>query len=404
MVDDREILQEPLTAPRIGLVVSYLPINNNRSHLYVVGGFIEAIACAYKDFSVMLLIANDDEKLIGQGAKIRAWKQKYTKKNYTAVLTRLMADFLGAEIAKNVTVKVVKNEAAPLRRSLTLIDEFKPDMLFYWGGVYGCSTLRRMTYQRYPIGFGFFNIKNHVDQNADIYITRDVEQQVFGPHDPEKCVFQPLVIKLPEAGHAYPAGYVKKSADEVTITTVISAERLAQTFRTYTKDRLDRLFNVFKQHCNARWLFIGPNTPEEILNIDPRFAELASQDRIEIIKREPYLRAFFQHCDLYVHLPGLVGGAGGVAMARVESVATLCYADSDACGAQLPSAIYRDDDALFSAISFYIEHKEERVELGKDVCEFMTTQCGSEAVSAKLRENIALARKNYLARQSVTPN
>lgn len=403
MVDDREILQEPITAPRIGLVVSYLPIGNNKSHLFVVAGFIEAIAYSYTNFSAMLLIANDDN-FLAKLSSTSDWNKKYTNKNYEASLKKLITEILGLEIAKNVTVKVVDNKSASLHKSKKLIDAYKPNILFYWGGLFRCPVLRRITYRHYPIGLCFFNIKNQVDKFADIYITRDINQKVLGPHDPQKCAYQPLVIKLFEEKHNYPADYVKKSADELIITTVIRGERLAETFKAYTKSRFDYLYNIFNVHKNVRWIFIGPNTPSEVISCDPRFSELVDQNRIEIIKFEEHLRAFFRHCDLYVHLPDIVGGAGGVAMARAESVATLCYIGSDSCDAQLPEAIYRDDKALFSAISFYINNESERLALGKNVREYMTTHCSSEAVSATMRDNIAMAMKNYMARQSSTIN
>jgi len=403
VTDDRELLKGSLAAPRIGLVVSYLPIDNKKSHLFVVAGFIEAIACAYKNFSVMLLIANDDQNLIKQG-RAGTWKRKYTNKNYTAALTKLIIEILGSEIAENVTVKVVNDASARIHKSIKLINGYNPHILFFWGGLYACKVLQRVMYKRYPIGFCFFNIKNPVDENADIYITRNIDQQVTGPHDPTKCVYQPVVFKPRENEYSYPVDYVKKSTDELTITTVISGERLAEAFRSYTKARLDSFFTIFSRHKNVRWVFVGPNTPSKILLCDPRFSQLRDQNRIEIIKKEHQLCAFLRHCDLYVHLPDIVGGGGGVNMARSESVATLCFIGSDACGAQIPEAIYSEDKDFFSAISFYIENQDERIALGKKVREYVITNNSSEAVSAKMRNSISTALANYWARQSFASN
>ncbi len=397
MTDDRELLKEPLATLRVGLVVSFLPIGINKSHLSVVAGFIETIACAYANFSVMLLITNDNNKFIKQGTA------KRRKKIYTANLKKLIIEFLGTKIAENITVKIVDGESsAPNVKSITLIDEYRPDILFFWGGINNCRVLRRMAYKRYPVGFRFFNIKNLVDNNADIYITSQIDQQVRGPHDPTKCVYQPSVVKLYEDEHCYPFDHVKKSSDEFTITTVISGERLAEAVRGYTKERVDSFFHVFNLHKNVRWVFIGPNTPDEVIVIDSRFSELIKQGRIEIINREWHLRAFYRHCDLYVHLPDLVGGGGGVNMARAEGIATLCYTGSDACAAQWPGAIYSDDSSFFSAVSYYITNEPARDELGKTVREYMLANCSPEAVADKLKENISRAIENYNLRVGIT--
>jgi|GEM_PF-5880015 len=372
-------------------VLSYIPIYGkiNRTHLNVVAAFLDTLLTSYPDARALLYIANDDS-LLSASVEFGNWRQKYIDAAYEEKLRGLLAAALSSEVVSRLDIKVEEPGRSLLDCRQALMS-YEPSCAFFWGGIYEARNLRRACYGVVPIAFMFFNVNNRVDTSVDLYLSRYAGQRINGPHDPEKISSQPGAVSIPDVDFSYPAEYVRADEAELVAATVISGDRLQKAFESYSATTFDQLAKLFDEHQNLKWHFIGPGDLDGILDVHGALRELYENGRLIIRRREAHLQAFFRHVDLYVHLPGLAGGGGGVSMARKQAVATICYAGSDACGAQLPAAIYEREDAFFAAISRYLASKEDRIELGIAVRDYMLSNFNAHAVAEALRANIEKA-------------
>lgn len=78
----------------------------------------------------------------------------------------------------------------------------------------------------------------------------------------------------------------------------------------------------------------------------------------------------------------------------------LCYHPSDACIAQLESAIFYNDDDFFKAIDYYIKNKNERINLGLKTKENITKNYSYDSISDNLFNALNEACINFKSKEN----
>jgi len=372
----------------------------SQSHLSVVVGLIKALCFAYPDARIYILVCNPEVVRSNNKEKNIIINRRGLQK-YSGYIKRFSDYLRTALLAHEYHALTLSYNYENLEALVYEINVFKPDITFFWGGIHNCEKLKRVIYGNYPVVFCFFNNKNRVNRLADIYLARVRDQVIYGPHQESKVAYQPFAVYVPDDGFNYPMDHIVRKVNDVILITVISQDRLFLALQGYRKETLDYFFSAFNRNENIRWIFVvGSNgRSSDIAKIDPRFEFLIKNGRIMIHDEwEPHLRALYRLCDLYVHLPGLTGGGGGVSMARAEALATLCFNGSDACNVQWPGAIYHDEKHLFDDIVKLAGDRMARIKLGIKVKEYVLRYHSLDVVSNKLIKNLQQALNNYAMR------
>src|SRR5690606_7505270 len=119
------------------------------------------------------------------------------------------------------------------------------------------------------------------------------------------------------------------SPEEVTIVSVLSGVRMKDIFMRYGPVLRGRIMDILDAP-KARWILVGPEDPRAVIDVDPRFRKLHEAGKLDVVRFDKNLAAFYEHCDLFLHLPLFTGGAGGLFMAVMAGLPALCFSNTDA--------------------------------------------------------------------------
>ena len=277
--------------------------------------------------------------------------------------------------------------------TLDKIDAFNPDCVIRWYGFYASNFTAPVIHKKYPMLGIQFNANNPVDRFSHILLNQGDLKETH-KNDPRwrnhliplevlkrRLTFTRAECDLPENCFA--------------IATTLSGTRLERAILVLTPDKVEQLLSVFERHSNLKWLWIGITDPESLRNHHPELRRLIDTDRIRCIPFSDDLRALYQHCDLYVHLPSMFGGGMGVAMAIVEHRAVLAHAGTDPCNFLAPDTIVEGWDVFLQALDTLILSSPERDRIAQEQKAWLDEKHGLAAVGQEVLGYVSQARQIF---------
>ena len=95
-----------------------------------------------------------------------------------------------------------------------------------------------------------------------------------------------------------------------------------------------------EEHPSAVWLLVAIEDPAAFAEKIASYVPAAVEGRLRLLPVVPDLRAIYEHCQIYVHLPPLGGGNMGIAMAVAEGLAVLAGAGTDGANTLHPDQVF----------------------------------------------------------------
>jgi hypothetical protein len=257
-----------------------------------------------------------------------------------------------------------------------------PDVVISWGGVYEPLLFRRLLYNNFPHIQIQFSIANEEHEFADFFLSEGYPSGFAAKRFPERWRHHREPFEFPPREHAYPREHVKQHPEEFTIVTAITGGRIENAVRRFREEIISSLIKLMEVHPHVAWVCLGVVEPEAILNLDPSLAALAEQGRLRLLPFEWQLQSFYEHCNAYLHLPGVAGGATGVAMAATEGLPVLLVKGCDSENSSPAESVHPNFTAAVATLAGFIEEPESAVAFGRKcqerIREHTRAACGQE--------------------------
>ena len=144
---------------------------------------------------------------------------------------------------------------------------------------------------------------------------------------------------------------------------------MERVVNTYSSEFIGSMLKILEDYENLRWIFVGASNLDFLFNKDDRFKTIYLQGKIDFIPFENDLRALYEHCDIYVHLPLFFGGGMGVALAVAEKLPVIIFGQSDACNFISNEMIFEKEaySLGFLKLRELIENQDLRSEIGSNL-------------------------------------
>jgi glycosyltransferase involved in cell wall biosynthesis len=376
------------------LMLSWIPANaETGAHLKQLASYSRALALAAK-------ARNEGPvriRVIFTYENITFWLaqnfQSYSKPGAKVIEDTVLEALEGLDVAFDILHLLPPHydtTAAWLQATVDAVDDFNPDSVIRWYGFYASNFTASVIQQKYPMLGIQFNANNAIDKFAHILLNQGdlKESHKSDPRWrnhlipvevlPRRLTFTRADCELPEKSFV--------------IASTLSGKRLEKSITMLTPERLAELLSVFERHPNLKWLWIGVHDVELLRAHDPELCRLIDTDRIRCIEFSDDLRALYEHCDLYVHLPAMFGGGMGVAMAIVEHRAVLAHAGTDPCNFLAPDTVVEGWDLFMQTLDRLITSPDERAQITQEQETWLAEKHSLAAVGQELLDYIAQAR------------
>ena len=379
-------------------VISYLHGNTtSSSHIRQVASYTTGIARLSEDYQVMLLITHENS-LNGKYISYRQVTEEYLQV-HQEVFKELGDDVLNKNLFINYGVNIEEDNY--FDDIYSKITKFNPNVVLCWGGTLQSTVFSRYFFENYPTVLIQFQSSNSVNDLFDIYLSQGYVQSFEGRKNPEKWRNHKIPMLVFEKRKTYLKHEVKKSDDEITIVTTLGGGRIEKIINTYNKNTIDNLVSLLNDYSNTRWVFIGVKDLKILFLKDSRFKELYQKEKIDNIAYENDLRAFYEHCDIYIHLPNFTGGATGVALAIAENIPVVAYKGTDACNFLDKSVVFDNLKSYFDFVKKLIGNKDLRIQKATEAKEKMLKENSTESCARGVILHCKDAVMSFMKRKSI---
>ncbi|MEB3341293.1 tetratricopeptide repeat protein [Okeania sp.] len=238
-----------------------------------------------------------------------------------------------------------------------------PDIVIFFGGVFGSLILPEVVYKYYPTIYAQFNTGNNTKHSFDIYIScnpREVSNQFANRINSDRWRFHEYIYAPFPSEDKHSMEMVKSSPESITVVTV----GFNLNGRISDPEYLDCLVNLLELYPQLEWYLIGVNNEEEFLSRNVKLPSLYTLGRLKLVKFEEDLLSFYRFCDIYTY-PAHSGGGRGTFLAATQGLPILCFKNNDAEGFLPTECIFNNNDDYFSFLEKLISNPSLRISLGK---------------------------------------
>lgn len=339
-------LEAPAGSPRrILIVLDYLPGNDwMGAHARQICSYAAALAGRADVTAVRVLITQETAPENPHLSNGEVGTEQ--EKGWRATLN----DMAGAAAAKvEFQTPHRSGPVRPHNEAMRLAMEFAPDAVLAFQGMYRSRLVAEAVarFVRRCIAIQF-NQYNPEPPFADIVLAHSFQPDFNDKPTPEKWRNHPIPL-VPFSRHTEVDTEDLCPDAETRIVTALSQGRLEKGLLADDATDLKRLVLFLQNHPKLAWIGIGMLDPDDLRSraeaICPEMRDLGN--RIICMSAVSDLRAIYRHCAAYVHLPGLHGGAMGVAMAIEEGIPALVRAGTDSANFIDRDLTYHDADTAF---------------------------------------------------------
>ncbi|MGI9168962.1 MAG: hypothetical protein ACR2FH_02130 [Caulobacteraceae bacterium] len=227
----------------------------------------------------------------------------------------------------------------PYEESIGRVRKFDPDIVFSHEGIFRSRLLPSLLHPQAAIVAVQMNQINPEPPYADLVLAHGRSEDFSHQPTPSRwrahCV--PL-IPFPKERSIDPVELGPPSP--LRVVTVLTLGRLEKGLMKDDAAGLKFVISFLEDHVDAVWLLVAIEDPKAFSEVIAPYVPSAVAERLRLMPVVPDLRAIFEHCHIYMHLPSLGGGNMGIAMAIDEGVPVLAREGTDGANTLHPEQTY----------------------------------------------------------------
>lgn len=286
----------------------------------------------------------------------------------------------------------------PYRSSLQEIRRFQPDVVLSFLGFMGSEVIPAVIHRHVPILGVQFNGLNPEPENCDLVLAQG-HVDLARKRSPERWRNQQIPIRPFPKRETLGREAVTSRAIETVIVTALSVGRLENLLLRFEQKLLREICEFLSsQSDQVGWLFVGIHEPKRIEALPGPWQKLMASGRLRLEGYVPDLRAVYEHCDIYAHVPESPGGGMGIAMAIAEGLPTLVPRFADAANFMPREYCVDNNQELFTQLDALLKSERHRRDMAKAQLDAMSRQFDLRKVGIELLNHLELARRNGLER------
>lgn len=310
------------------------------------------------------------------------------------------ARFLGTSetAAKIEFVVVARNELVwPCMAAFDAALAFRPDVLLAFQGIFQSRALPPVLARYVPTIAVQSNANNPEPDYCDLVLAQGHHTDFSDKPHPDKWRDHPIpVLPLPKTSLMDVAEL--GPPNRVRIATALGNGRLDRLLMADDGILLDRIIAFLQLHREAVWLLIGLADPSRLASeIAARSPDLT--DRLRPLPRMPDLRAIYEHCRIYMHLPGEAGGGMAAAMAVAEGLAVVVPNYADAANFIPTDTLYKSEVQGFQRLVVLLKNERFCADIAARQRDYMEHHNSYKHASETLAELLPLSFEAFQRRQ-----
>ncbi|WP_027958909.1 MULTISPECIES: hypothetical protein [unclassified Halomonas] len=327
---------------KVFFIVGYVPISEKGAHLRLLLNVAGNFAKYNSDVDVEIIFTGENSINKHEFKGVFGLYSQLIDDNYYSRLKNvILTSSFAYLLNQNLQITVFQNSR--LECCYAYLHSFGNNpFLFFWSGHTSSFFLSLLSVSKFKTGILFFNNKDSYLSIFDIIIKRNMtnklksENEFFLPFPPSE---------FPSIN--YDSG-VGEEINSSPILTVLAGKRLPKIVSTYSKKMLDDYFEFLYSKKEYSHLIIGFDNEDLLTSIDERFRQAFYDHKLKLLNKTQFLHAYYKKAKIMLHLPEVVGGGGGVSMARDCALPVLCFDYSDPSPHQHPDYLFkRGEESLF---------------------------------------------------------
>jgi|GEM_PF-1866880 len=290
----------------------------------------------------------------------------------------------------------------PYARSVAAAKDFEPDIVFDHQGIFRARLLPLLLRPRAAMVAVQMNQVNPEPPYADLVLAHGYSAEFSAKPTPSKWRSHKVpLIPFPRESSVDPNDLGPPSP--LRIVTVLTLGRLEQGLMRNEAAGLKFVIAFLEEHRQAVWLMVAVENPEAFASVIAPYLPADVADRIRLLPAVNDLRAIYQHCHIYMHLPSLGGGNMGMAMAVAEGVPVLAREGTDAANTLWPDEVYRGPGHGAQVLRRLAADPDIRAKRAARQHRKLTREHSPQAVSGDLQPLLAQALANFETRPVRAP-
>lgn len=229
----------------------------------------------------------------------------------------------------------------PYEESVARVREFDPDIVFSHLGIFRSRLLPLLLHPRAAMVGVQMNQINPEPEYSDLMLAHGYSSDFSDKPTPSKWRKHEVpIIPFPKEATVDPSDL--GPASPLRIVTVLTLGRLETGLMRDEAAGLRFVTAFLEEHPRAVWLMVAIEDPDAFAGVIAPHLPPGVEGRLRLLPVVPDLRAIYEHCHIYVHLPPLSGGNMGIVMAIAEGVPVLAGRGTDGANTLHPDQAYRD--------------------------------------------------------------
>jgi glycosyltransferase involved in cell wall biosynthesis len=285
----------------------------------------------------------------------------------------------------------------PYRETVDFIADFQPTIVFSHEGIFRSRMIPMLPLRGAAVIAVQMNQLNPEPPYADLVLAHG--DSVDFAHKPTPAKWRAHSVPLiPFPKEQTMPVEALGPPSPLRVVTVLTLGRLERGLMRDEAAGLKFVIRFLRRFPEAVWLMVAIEDPPAFA---ARIAPLLPPDvadRLKLLPFVPDLRAVYEHCHIYLHLPPLGGGNMGVAMAIAEGVPVIASKGTDAANTLLPDHTYADEEEAAQLLFRMARKSKVRERVLKEQRQKIRDKHSIEALSVTLRALLADARAALAAR------
>ncbi|MBN2644219.1 MAG: glycosyltransferase family 1 protein [Desulfuromonadaceae bacterium] len=289
-------------------------------------------------------------------------------------------------------------DQASIENCCRWIEDFRPDIVYCWLGIFETRILRPWLFQRYPLNTIQFSGENFHPGLCDGIVT-------ISPLVKLNCSNE-VVQKFIPGPFITHSDYFMAPARSHDITcdvlTPMQGLRLSRAIKSYSGERSRTLTDLFKRLA-ATWRLLGEEDYAGLLQHNPYFEQLKQDGLLQCKDFDLNLQDTLCHCKLLFYPPDTIGGGGSSFNAIISGVPVLAPNTSDSANFISQEHLYSNDEDMLSKLEEILCNEDFRHELVRQQQEYLLLHNTLDAYAHNLLVFARDAQVNFQKRQLCEP-
>lgn len=270
----------------------------------------------------------------------------------------------------------VHNKEVLFKKSIATLDEIKPHVLIFIGGVYESKVFRKYCFDKYPI------LVLPTTTNVESYLGKpdDYFDLIWARTNLHEKKLSNLICssRIKRLKTAWRQGVYKNMAFELdgninlsgkrVICSVLGAGRLSKTISALSSKDVEALTSFITKNDDIVWIFVGESIKVTQTNLKKhsKLTDLILAGRIVSIDHVDNLNGFLELCDCFFAFPH-TGGGGAVSLAVDLGIPSAVSELSDSASNVPDSYVYEDLSGGLNILNAFLKNSEVVSQYKEDV-------------------------------------